>query len=112
LKWADIKKEVRHFYADNLRDLIEPHLRSIGFTYIVDMDPLDWDNIKLNQKTDRQIIFIVSILMWIIEYAYDLACSAPAGTKKPNATKSFLKKAPATEEKKTPVKKARGDKIE
>jgi len=52
--------------------------------------------------------------MWIIEYAYDLACSAPAGTKKPNATKSFLKKAPATEEKekKPAAKKARGDKIE
>lgn len=112
MKWADIKKEVRHWYGDNLRDLIEPYLRKIGFTYVVDMDPYDWDNVKLNQKTDRQIIFIVSFLFWAIEYIYDLATAPAPGAKKPNATKSFLKKAPAKEEKKPAAKKARGDKIE
>jgi len=40
------------------------------------MDPLDWDNIKLNQKTDRQIIFIVSFIVWILEYIYDITCGA------------------------------------
>jgi hypothetical protein len=40
------------------------------------MDPLDWDNIKLNQKTDRQIIFIVAFIVWILEYIYDLTCWA------------------------------------
>jgi hypothetical protein len=108
LKWADIKKEVRHWYADNLRDHIEPHLRKIGFTYIVDMDPYDWDNLKLNQKTDRQIIFIVAFILWIVEYAYDLACAPSPAAKKAAAPKSFLKKA----EKKEPAKKQRGDKIE
>lgn len=75
LKWADIKKEVRHWYADNIRNFVEPNLRKIGFTYIVDMDPTDWDNVKLNQKTDRQIIFIVAFICWILEYAWDLVCA-------------------------------------
>ena len=113
LKWADIKKEVRWWYADNLRDHIEPTLRKIGFTYIVDMDPLDWDNVKLNQKTDRQIIFLVSFILWIVEYIYDLTCGASPAEKKAAAPKSFLKKkATADSAAKTPTKKARGDKIE
>jgi hypothetical protein len=113
LKWADIKKEVRYWYAANLRDHIEPTLRKIQFTYIVDMDPLDWDNVKLNQKTDRQIIFLVSFILWIVEYAYDLACGSSPEAKKAAAPKSFLKKkATADSAAKTPTKKARGDKIE
>ena len=92
LKWADIKKEVRHWYADNIRNLVEPHLRKIGFTYIVDMDPTDWDNVKLNQKTDRQIIFIVAFICWILEYAWDLACAKSPAAQKASAPKSFIKK--------------------
>ena len=78
------------------------------------MDPLDWDNVKLNQKTDRQIIFIVSFILWIIEYAYDLACGASPAAQKAAAPKSFLaKKADAnTALKRAPTKKLRGDKIE
>lgn len=77
------------------------------------MDPLDWDNVKLNQKTDRQIIFICAFIAWILEYIWDLISAPAAGEKKASATKSFLKKKDAgKEEKKAPTKKARGDKIE
>lgn len=48
LKWADIKKEVRGWYDKNVRDKIEPTLRQYKITYIVDLDPLDFDNIRLN----------------------------------------------------------------
>jgi len=71
------------------------------------MDPYDWDNVKLNQKTDRQIIFIVAIILWILEYAYDLACAPSPAAKKAAAPKSFLKK-----KAEAPAKKQRGDKIE
>lgn len=77
------------------------------------MDPLDWDNVKLNQKTDRQIIFIVSFIVWILEFIYDFACGSSPEAQKAAAPKSFLKKkAAATEDKKAPAKKERGDKIE
>ena len=76
------------------------------------MDPTDWDNVKLNQKTDRQIIFIVAFICWILEYVWDLACAKSPEAKKLNAPKSFIKKSSAGEEKKTNAKKTRGDKIE
>ena len=46
--WLNIKKEVRVWYDNNIRDRLEPLLRKIGFTYIVDMDPTDWENVKFN----------------------------------------------------------------
>jgi len=116
LKWADIKKEVRWWYGNNLRDHLEPQLKKVGVTYLVDMDPYDWDNVKLNQKTDRQIIIIVSLIIYLLEYVWDLISGAlcpPSDAKKAAAKpKSFLKKPAATEEKKPAPKKARGDKIE
>jgi len=70
--WLNIKKEVRNWYDKNLRDKIEPHLRKIGFSYVVDMDPTDWDNVKFNQKRDRQIIFICAGIVWILETIWDM----------------------------------------
>jgi len=53
LLWGYLKKDVRTWYVREWQPKIEPTLRKIGFTYVVDMDPLDFDNIKLNQKTNR-----------------------------------------------------------
>lgn len=44
LKWGYIKKDVRLWYRENLRDTIEHYLRAAKITYLVDMDPLDFDN--------------------------------------------------------------------
>ena len=110
MKWADIKKEVRHWYGYNLRAKIEPTLRKIGFTYVVDMNPYDWDNIKLNQKSDRQIIFIVAGILWFLETIYDYITAPAPGTKKVPAAKSFLKKDTATSQ--TKDKRSEREKIE
>lgn len=79
--WLNIKKEIRQFYDSKVRDQIEPHLRSIGFTYVVDMDPTDFENVKYNQKRDRQILFILAAIVWILEMIWDMITAAPAGTK-------------------------------
>ena len=79
--WLNIKKEVRNWYDANVRDKLEPHLRKIGFTYVVDMDPTDWENVKFNQKRDRQIIFIIAGFVFILESIWDMMQAPPAGTK-------------------------------
>lgn len=48
LKWAYAKKEVRDWYAANLQPKIEELLRKYNLTYLVDMDPMDLENVKLN----------------------------------------------------------------
>lgn len=90
LYWAYFKKEVRRFYRKHLMDVIEPQLRKFKVTYLVDMDPTDFTQVKLHQKTDRQILFLFAIIVWILETAYDYA-SAKAGVK-PKKTKSVIGK--------------------
>ncbi len=54
LKIAYVKKEVRKYYIEHYRDTVEKYLRQYKITYLVDMDPYDFENIKsLNQKTNR-----------------------------------------------------------
>mmetsp|Transcript_13594 Transcript_13594/g.21248 ORF Transcript_13594/g.21248 Transcript_13594/m.21248 type:complete len:211 (+) Transcript_13594:169-801(+) len=78
LYWSYVKKEVRTWYKANLRDKVEHYLRKVKFSYIVDMDPMDFKEINnLNTKTDRQLIFILAGVWWIIESIWDLL-SAPA----------------------------------
>ena len=81
LKWAYAKKEVRLFYIKYLRDHIENLLRQFKITYLVDMDPTDFTVVKLNQKTDRQILFLFAIIVWVLETAWDMV-KAPVKTKK------------------------------
>lgn len=45
------------------------------------MDPTDWDNVKFNQKRDRQIIFIIAGFVFILESIWDMIQAPPAGTK-------------------------------
>jgi len=45
------------------------------------MDPLDFDNIKYNQKRDRQILFILCAIVWILEMIWDALMSEPAAAK-------------------------------
>lgn len=87
VKWGYLKKEVRFWYRANLRDTVEKYLRQLKFTYFVDMDPLDFDNqVFFGQKTDRQILFILAGIMYILEFVYDAVaaqvCPAPKKKKK------------------------------
>ena len=96
LKWAYVKKEVRDWYAANLQPKIEELLLKVNLTYLVDMDPMDLENVKLHQKTNRQIMFIVAAIVWVFEFIWDMAFpKKPEETKK----KSILKKAKKTDEK-------------
>ena len=71
--WGKFKQAGREWYDANLRATIEKPLRSLGITYCVDMDPTDYDNItSFHQKRDRQIIFLVGIIMMILESAWDM----------------------------------------
>ena len=51
-------------------------------SYLCDIDPLDAENIKPNQKTDRQILFILAAVWWILETAWGfISPAAPVKTK-------------------------------
>lgn len=93
LKWAYAKKEVRLFYIQHLRDFIETYLRQFKLTYLVDMDPTDFTEVKLNQKTDRQILFLFAMFVWVVETLWDMV-KAPEKTKK---IKSKIKSGKKTE---------------
>ena len=95
LKWAYAKKEVRAWYAANLQPKVEELLRKVNLTYLVDMDPTDFENIKYNQKTNRQIMFLVACIVWVVEFVYDMAFPGKPEEKK---KKSILKKAKKTTE--------------
>ena len=53
LWWGYAKKDARTYYVKNWQPTVEKFLRKTPFTYVYDKDPLDFDNIKLNQKTNR-----------------------------------------------------------
>lgn len=105
---GNVKKEVRKWYAENLRDIIEPYIRQVKFTYLVDMDPTDFENIKFGQKTDRQILFIIAGIVWIGEGLWDLLFPAPAEQKKKKSIISTSK----NDVKPPPAEKKKRDKIE
>ena len=117
VKWGYVKKEVRYWYRDNLRDTVEKYLRKAKFTYFVDMDPLDFENqVFFGQKTDRQILFIIAGIMYIFEFIYDAIkssmCPEPKKKKKSIISSSKddvkAKKAPDAGS----AKKERREKIE
>ena len=64
-----------------MRDHIENLLRQFKITYLVDMDPTDFTVVKLNQKTDRQILFLIAIIVWVLETVWDYV-KAPEKAKK------------------------------
>ena len=58
------------------------------------MDPYDFENIKLNQKTNRQILFIFAGIVWVLETLWDVIAAKiwPAQEEKKKKPKSFLSK--------------------
>ena len=58
------------------------------------MDPYDFENIKLNQKTNRQILFIFAGIVWVLETAWDYISAAiwPPKEEKKKKAKSFMSK--------------------
>ena len=97
-----------------MRDFIEGYLRKAGITYCVDMDNTDFENIKsLHQKRDRQIIFLVAIIFWMLEYVWDLLMASPAAPKKRGKSLIQSSSADDVKNKKTaPESKTKRDKIE
>lgn len=53
IKWAYLKKEVRLWYMKNLLEKVENLLRKTQISYVVDLDPMDFDNAHPYQKMDR-----------------------------------------------------------
>ena len=86
--WTYLKIDVRKYYIKLLRHHIEPLLRKFKITYLVDMDPTDFTEVKLNQKTDRQIMFLIAMVVGIVEWVWDQV-SAAKGVK-PKKTKSVI----------------------
>lgn len=71
------------------------------------MDPLDFDNqVFYGQKTDRQILFILAGIMWVLETIYDMivASICPKQVKKKksiiSSSKDDVKKSAGEEAKK------------
>ena len=71
--WAYAKKDVRRWYRTTIQGKVDPLLQKYGVTYLTDIDPKDMENVKPNQKTDRQILFWIAVIVWIIETAWDFA---------------------------------------
>ena len=91
LKWAYFKKEVRLWYINNGRCCIESYLRKFNITYLVDMDPSDFKVVRLNQKTDRQILFIVAMIVWVLETLWDKIKTPEKAKKKKSVIRSSKK---------------------
>lgn len=53
LKWGYLKKEVRLWYQKNMLEKVEELLRKTKISYVVDLDPMDFDNSRPYQKMDR-----------------------------------------------------------
>ena len=93
IKWFYVKKEVRNWYRINLQAKIEEQLRKVNLGYLVDLDEMDAKNIKFHQKINRQILFIVALIVWVIEFIWDMIFPSKPEEKK---KKSILKKAKKT----------------
>jgi len=80
--WAYFKKDVRRLYRSKAQKHVDAILRKFGISYLCELDPLDAENIKPNQKTDRQILFIIAAVWWVVETAWGfISPAAPAKTK-------------------------------
>ena len=115
LYWGEAKWSIREKYDQTLRETIELYLRKVNFTYVVDLDNEDYyNNVSLHQKRDRQIIFIITMLFWIVETIYETLTAPPAGQKKKSKSiisSSFNDVQPEEGTKSTP-QKAKREKIE
>ena len=111
LIWAYVKKDVRAWYKANLRDKIEPHLLKYNITYFVDPLASSYQGIVLNQKTDRQILFLIAILSFIVESAYDLLVALLC-PKKPSKKQGIIKKKKAEAKVAEEAKGSKREKIE
>lgn len=87
--WAYAKKDARQWYTENLLDKVEDLLRKTKISYVVDLDPMDFDTARPYQKMDRQIILILGIIGMTLESIWDwyFAAQTPAQKK---IKKSFL----------------------
>lgn len=97
LKWAYVKKEVRLWYMKNMLEKVEELLRKTKISYVVDLDPMEFDEAKPYQKMDRQIILIVGFIGMILEHVWDwyVAAQTPAQKK---LKKSFLDSSTSAED--------------
>ena len=70
--WAYVKKDVRRFYKRKIQSRIDPLLKKYSISYLCDVDPKDVENIKPNQKTDRQILFLLVLVVLALETLWDM----------------------------------------
>ena len=107
---------MRAFYIEKIQPFIKPHLLKFKVSYLEDLDPEDVTNIKPNQKVNRQILFLVAIIVWVLETIYDLIFPADKSkqVKKKSAIGSSKKKKTETQEedKSGDKKKEKREKIE
>lgn len=52
------------------------------------MDPTDFSQVKLHQKTDRQILFLLAGVIWVLETMWDMIKGSSG--EKPKKTKSII----------------------
>jgi hypothetical protein len=106
--WAYVKKDVRRWYRKNVQPKVDPLLQKYKISYLCDIDPADLENIKPNQKTDRQILFWIALAVWIFETIWDLVFpqkpqkkkSKIGSTKKKSDSDEKVEAAPADTKKK------------
>lgn len=66
LPWHYVVKDTRHWYSENLQGKVESILRNFQIWYLVDKSSQDTDNIKLYQKSDRQLMILGSVVIVIV----------------------------------------------
>lgn len=95
--WAYLKKEARLFYIIHALDKVEEILRKTKISYVVDLDPMDFNESRPYQKMDRQILLFISLIGMALEHVWDMywAASTPAEKKK---KKSFLDSSASADE--------------
>ena len=91
---------------------MDPLLIKYSITYLCDVDPLDLENVKPNQKTDRQILFWIAVIVWVFETIWDLVFPAKQTKTKSKIGGGKKKKTAETEEPKSDTKKSKREKIE
>ena len=85
---------MRAFYIKKVQPYIKPYLLKYKISYVEDLDPEDFVNIKPHQKVNRQILFIVAMIVWILETIYDLIFPADK-TKQPKKKKKPVQNNPS-----------------
>ena len=75
LKIEYVKRAVRQFHVDYIEMWLDRVFTFLRWTYFVNLNPTDFSTVILNEKGDRQIVFCMFIIIWLLDKLYEKAFS-------------------------------------